>query len=149
MADVYILFQSGVTRDGKAVDVGDTADLVFMRAHNDAQEEYLKELEANPQWAEKRTCMESLATFRPAMSKAIDWAQANGKQSQIVKTESDEEGNFSAALPSGKYSVYVRGRAGFNEALWDTGVGNIDIRPGSHTEIKLSSPHESCVDVPD
>jgi hypothetical protein len=40
MADVYILFQSGVTRDGKAVDVGDTADLMFMRAHNEAQEQY-------------------------------------------------------------------------------------------------------------
>jgi hypothetical protein len=109
----------------------------------------LKEFEANPQWTEKMACMKDLATFHPAMFKAIDWAEAHGKQSQIVKTQSDEEGSFSASLPPGKYSVYVRGRAGFNEALWDLGVENVDIHSGPHTEIKLSSPEKSCVDLPD
>ena len=150
MADVYILFSAGVTRDGKAVDVGETADLVFMGAHNDLQEQYIKEFEANPQWSEKMACIKDLATFRPAMIKTMDWGEAKNKPSQIVKTQSDEDGNFSASLPPGKYSVYVRGRAGFNEALWDLGdMLYVDIHPGSHTEIKLPSPNTSCVDVPD
>lgn len=150
MADVYILFLSGVARDGKVVDVGETAYLVFGSAHNDLQEQYLKEFEANPQWSEKMACIKDLATFRPAIIKAMEWAEAKNKQSQIVKTQSDEDGNFSASLPPGKYSVYVRGRAGFNEGLWDLGDElYVDIHPGTHTEIKLSSPHTSCLDVPE
>jgi hypothetical protein len=149
MADVYILFSAGVTRDGKAVDVGETADLVFMGAHNDLQEQYIKEFQANPQWSEKMACIKDLATFRPAMIKTMDWAEAKNKSSQIVKTQSDEDGNFSASLPPGKYHVLVRGRAGFNEGLWDSGLENVDIHPGSHAEIKLSSPDKSCLDVPD
>ena len=165
MADVYILFSSGVTRDGKAVDVGETADLVFMaadhearvlnneklEAYNKAQEQqYNEQLAASSYWSEKGMCMRDLATFHPAMLKAMDWAEAHSKQSQIVKTQSDEDGNFSASLPPGKYSVYVRGRAGFNEGLWDLGDElYVDIHPGTHTEIKLSSPHTSCLDVPD
>lgn len=164
MADVYILFSAGVTRDGKAVDIGETADLVFMGAQHDAQvlnnekleaynkaqeQQYNEQLAASPDWSEKGICMRDLATFRPAMIKTMDWAEAKNKPSQIVKTESDEDGNFSASLPPGKYSVYVRGRAGFYEALWDLGDElYVDIHPGTHTEIKLSSPHTSCLDVP-
>jgi hypothetical protein len=149
MADVYILYQSGATRDGKAVDVGETADLVFMEAHNEAQEQYLKDFQANSQWSEKTACMKDLETFRPAIIKAMEWAQVHSKQSQIAKTQTDEEGNFSASLPAGKYDVYVRGRAGFNESLWDTGIYNVTIQPGAHVVLKLSSPEKSCLDVPD
>lgn len=149
MADVYILFLEGVTRDGRSVDVGETADLVFMGAHNDLQEQYIKEFEANPQWSEKMACIKDLATFRPAMIRTMEWAEAKNKPSQIVKAQSDEDGNFSASLPPGKYHVLVRGRAGFNEGLWDSGLEHVEIHPGSHTEIKLSSPHTSCLDVPD
>jgi len=120
-----------------------------MGAHNDLQEQYIKELEVNPQWSEKMACMKDLATFRPAIIKTMDWAEAKNKPSQILKVQSDEEGNFSASLPPGKYHVLVRGRAGFNEALWNSGLEYVDIHPASHTEIKLSSPDKSCVDVPD
>ncbi len=149
MADVYILYQSGVTRDGKAVDVGEAADLVFMEAHNHAQELFIGEMGKNPQWTEKEECMKDLATFRPSMSQALDWAQEHKKQNQIVTTQTDEDGNYSASLPVGKYSVYVRGRAGFNESLWDTGIYNVTIQPGAHVVLKLSSPEKSCLDIPD
>jgi hypothetical protein len=164
MADVYILFSSGVTRDGKAVDVGDTAWRHYAQAQNDAQvlnnekleaynkaqkQQYNEQLAASPEWSEKGMCMRDLATFRPAILKTIDWADAHSKRSQIIKTQSDEDGNFSASLPPGKYGVYVRGRAGFNESLWDLGYDFVDIQPGSHVSIKLSSPETSCLDVPE
>jgi hypothetical protein len=79
MANVYILFDSGVTRDGKAVDVGETAWFVYENAHHVAQVQYLKDFEANPQWTDKMACMKDLATFHPAMLKAIDWGEAHGK----------------------------------------------------------------------
>lgn len=149
MADVYMLFSSGVTRDGKAVDVGETADGAFMDAQHDGTVQYLKEFEENYQWSDEIACLKELAVFRPAMIKTIEWALAHKKTSQIIKTQSDEEGGFSASLPPGKYHLLVRGRAGFNEALWDSGMEYVDIHPGSHVEIRLSSPDKSCLDVPD
>jgi len=62
--------------------------------------------------------MRDLATFHPAMLKAMDWAEAHGKQSQIVKTQSDEDGNFSASLHRGSMPFTFEARR-FNESLWD------------------------------
>jgi hypothetical protein len=149
MADVYVLYSAGLTRDGKAMDSGETADLVFMEAHNTGQEEYNQEFRAHMEWTDKQACMKDLATFHPAMLKVIDWADAHKKGSQLIKTQTDEEGNFSVSLPPGMYGVYVRGRAGFNEALWDSGLDYARVQPGSHIVMKLSKPTTSCVDFPE
>ena len=149
MADVYILYASGVARDGKSVDVGETAELVFMEEQNHAQALYVGEIGKNPQWSEGETCMHDLATFRPSMIKALEWVEDHKKQNQLVKTQTDEDGNFSASLPVGKYHVYVRGRAGFNEALWDTELEYVAIQPGAHVVLKLPSPSTFCLDVPE
>ncbi len=149
MAEVYILFSSGVTRDGKAIESGDTANIVFMGAHHDATTLYLEQFNANYQWTEKEACMKDLATFHPSMIKALAWAEDHKKQNQFVTTQTDEDGNFSASLPVGRYEVYVRGRAGFNEALWDTELDYVAIQPGAHVVLKLPSPSTSCLDVPE
>jgi len=58
MADVYILYASGVARDGKSVDVGETAELVFMEEQNHAQALYVGEIGKNPNGQKgKRACM--------------------------------------------------------------------------------------------
>ncbi|MGA2851348.1 MAG: carboxypeptidase-like regulatory domain-containing protein [Terracidiphilus sp.] len=149
MADVYILYSSGVARDGKSVDVGETPELVFLKEQNHAQALYVGEIGKNTQWSEKETCMHDLATFRPSMIKALGWVVDHKKKNQIVTTQTDEDGNFAAPLPVGKYHVYVRGRAGFNESLWDTDLDYVSIQPGAHVVLKLSSPSTSCLDVPE
>ncbi|HWG18679.1 MAG TPA: hypothetical protein VN678_12500 [Acidobacteriaceae bacterium] len=149
IADIYIFFVSGVTRDGRAVDVGDTAGLMFMEAFNVAEEAYNKELADNPDWSERTACLKDLSTFHLAVLKVLDWAENNKKQSQILVTKTDEDGYFSAALPPGQYHVWARGRAGFNESLWDSSPEIIDIQPRSHIELKLASPRTSCLDTSD
>ena len=87
-----------------------------------------------------------MATFYPSMLNTLRWADDNKKQYQIVKTQTDEDGNFSASLVAGKkYHVYARGRAGANEAFWDGDL--VTIQPGARVVMKLSSPETSCLDV--
>lgn len=149
MADVYILFSFKVTKDDKAIESPDIkADIVFMNARNAAQELYIEQFKANYQWSDKEACMRDLETFRPSMMKAMEWAQDNKKEEQIVKTKTDEDGYFSVSLPAGrKYHVYARGRAGFNESYWDG--DRVTVQPGAHVAMKLSSPDTTCLDVPD
>jgi phosphopantetheinyl transferase (holo-ACP synthase) len=149
MADVYILFSFNVTTEGKAIESSDIkADNIFTEARLAAQELYLEQFKANYQWSDKEACMKDLETFRPSMIKAMEWAQDNKKQDQIVKTQTDEDGYFSVSLPARKkYHIYARGRAGFNEAYWDG--DRVTVQPSMHVAMKLSSPETSCLDVPD
>lgn len=149
IADVYILFETGVTKDGKAIDKGASASRVYMNEHNREAELNMADEEKNgANWSEKTTCMKRLNLFEPAMLKVLSWADTNKKADQIIKTQTDEEGNFKASLPAGNYTLLVRGRAGFNEALWGGGINDVTMQPGAHIELKLSSPSESCIDIP-
>ena len=80
---------------------------------------------------------------------ADEWVVTNHKESQLIMTQTDEEGTFSVRVSPGIYEVYVRGRAGFNEALWDTEVGfDTRVQPGARVVLKLAKPRVSCLDLP-
>lgn len=105
MAEVDILFVSGSTRAGKAFDTpGGTAGLVYMEQSLKALQQNDEEAkEDNDNWSNKRRCLKDLHTFYPVILKTREWAEANKKLGQIVTTQTDEEGRFSASLPMGKY----------------------------------------------
>lgn len=96
-------------------------------------------------WSPSLACREELLSWDKALSQTRQWALDEKKTSQIVSTEADEEGKFSATVPPGVYSVLVRGRAGFYEAAWlDEGIS---VNAGTEIAIKLPAPQKSCQSV--
>jgi hypothetical protein len=128
-----------------------TAGLVYLEETNKATEAYTAELEKDGvNWSEKSTCLKSLTIYSSTLVKVLEWVEANAKFKQVTIAQTDESGNFSVALAPGEYIVTVRGRAGYNEAVWDTSpLNNPVVKAGGRTQIKLSSPDKSCVSIPD
>ena len=145
MAEVHILYLHGVGRARPAGE-GETAGMIYMEESNKASELYMKQLDASgASWSDKMLCMNDLHTFEPVILKVIDWASVHKKTAQLISTQTDEEGRFSTLAPPGEYIVLVRGRAGYNEALWDTNpLNDIQVGPGARVEVKLGSPTKSC-----
>lgn len=149
IAEVYLFLEVGVTKNGKAVDIGKTAGLAYEDEYLKAMGIFVKDYRENVgTWSDESVCKKKLFNYETAVLKAREWALANGKLSQVIRTTTDEEGKFVVSLPTGNYVLLVRGRAGFNEAVWVSGAAGVIVQPGSKTEIKLSSPEQSCLDIP-
>lgn len=125
----------------------DSAGMAWLDERTKALEAYTKDLEGNGEsWSESLSCQKELLTYRHAIVKTLEWAQAEKKSWQVISAQTDEDGNFRIPIPRpGKYVVLVRGRAGFNEAVWqDT---DLEITPGQVTTVKLASPEKACLDT--
>lgn len=85
--------------------------------------------------------------FLDALGNTFAWAEANHKTNQILRTKTDEEGNFDFAVPRpGVWTVYAYGHAGSYNAFWGGIVGNaLIIEAGSAYTVKLSSPETACL----
>jgi len=141
IADVYIFFMSGS---------GDTAGHIYYRESGRAIEAFSKDLDASGgTWTQKMICLKQLYMFQPVLLKVLDWAEANKKMSQITILKTDEDGNFTTTLAPGAYTIAIRGRAGFDEALWESGpLNDISVSPNHNLDLKFSSPSQSCPSEP-
>ena len=145
MADVYIMFINGV---GKPPD-GQTVGLTYTEETTKAEKLYGQELTASGgNWSSEEACKRDFIGYKAAIAHVMDWAATNNKISQLVHTQTDEDGKFIATIPAGEYLVAVSGRAGLNIAIWEMDILNdVTIKPGAHVEVKLSSPLKSCIDL--
>jgi hypothetical protein len=96
--------------------------------------------------SEVSECLEDLQTYDLAVMGTLKWGEENQKESDIWITNADEEGVFKITdVPHGTYILLARGRAGFNEAFWKVGVGNLAVESGMETTVKLSDPEKACL----
>lgn len=126
----------------------DSAGMAWLDNQNKALGEFNRQLTTEGAgWSDARMCRQHLLAYAQALSATIDWASENNKPWQILSTDADEDGAFKIAVPRpGKYEVVATGRAGFNDAVWETDFKTeIHVEPGMTTEIKLSSPKEACL----
>jgi hypothetical protein len=132
----------------------DTAVSVFLDAEHDGYER----LNKLPYDSEESSCRQELHVRDESVASTIRWVEYNEKYSEFLTTQADEEGTFHiSGIEPGGYTLVVRGRAGMNEAYWETDVffiqvggkmswkvGGDDFIPGKDVSIKLSSPEKSC-----
>jgi hypothetical protein len=89
-------------------------------------------------------CREELLSYDKKVLRLLDWTKAENRSSQIVTGSTDEEGMIRMTVPHGMYRLLVRGRAGFNDALWQS---DVLITSGKETDVKLSVPLQACLAV--
>jgi hypothetical protein len=96
---------------------------------------------------DKVECTHTLVTTLQALNKAVEWAEANQKASQALRTTTDEEGNFAFTISRpGVWEVYAYGHAGFNDAFWGgTLKSSLIVEAGAAYTLKLSSPETACL----
>jgi hypothetical protein len=92
-------------------------------------------------------CRKGLEVYTNALSAALDSAKAAGKANQFLSAETDEEGNFKMVAPPGAYRLLARGRAGFNDAVWTSGIYDIEVKSGAETAVKLGKPEKTCLTI--
>jgi hypothetical protein len=108
----------------------------------------LQNLEASYQQlaATGDTCNLRLLIDIKSLQSTLDWAKKNGELKQIRVVQADEEGAFDfSEVQPGSYILLARGRAGANEAHWESD-GDIKIKAGQKFTVKLGSPHTTCLD---
>jgi hypothetical protein len=149
IADVYAFYMyRSVAYANAHPNDENSAGMTWMEQHNKAMEELNKQLEGSTNWSESLSCRKELLTYRHAILETLKWAEAEKKAWQVVSVQTDEEGNFRVPISRpGKYLVLVRGRAGLNDAVWQSDAVGVTITPGQVANIKLASPEKACLDV--
>jgi hypothetical protein len=151
MAKVYLFYsyrlQSSKVPDLNGHPEDQNPTLVWSREKLKALKEIRAALEkALASGAPSPPCLEQLLEYDKALIETLKCCQYERKADQIVFADADEEGNFKISVtPAGIYTLVARGRAGFNEALWQG--GQITIDSGMETTVKLSAPEKSCLVV--
>jgi hypothetical protein len=123
-----------------------SAGMEWLRAQTQATEEANKAVEQDDakNWTERLTCLKYLRIYNQAVLDTLKWAEKENKEWQVIPFEADEEGLFTIKVAHpGKYILMARGRAGFNDAAWES--DEIVVAPGANVKIKMSSPKESCL----
>jgi hypothetical protein len=87
-------------------------------------------------------CRSMLLAYDKATLEILTWARETNQTAQIALEDADEEGRFTLSALPGSYLLVVRGRAGFNDASWQT---NVTVEAGKETTVKLGSPEQSCL----
>jgi hypothetical protein len=141
MASVYLIY---VYRGEKFPhEDSETAGRLWVGELTKALKEDMEKMSV--QNIESRPCYMDLLIYSSSFRKALKWASANKQEWQIITDQTDEEGNFKISVPHpGDYDVLVRGRAGLNEAVWES-PNYVTVTLGEETTIKLSSSEVSCV----
>lgn len=177
MAHVYLLWcfsslEFAQEQERKGIHE-DSADLVFIRAFNEAVEKDSTKRESvrrlneaaekmgnvlgkqDRPWrksSESIICTLDLIEFDTAIRTLTNWRISNGK-TQVLAGDADEDGYFKiTGVPPGVYDLVARGRAGFNDAAWSVGLsfdstGKIIVPSGKELVLKLSSPVKACPTV--
>lgn len=94
-------------------------------------------------WSEETTCKRDLLNYEMALAGVRKWRWDHREWDQFVAGQADEEGQFKVEVPrAGKYLLFVRGRAGFNEAFWSA---DVTIASGVEAVVKLGEPEKACL----
>ncbi len=97
-------------------------------------------------WTDELMCRRDLVNYDEALIAVRQWRWEHKEWDQFVSAQADEEGQFKITVPrSGKYRLFARGRAGFNEAFWSSGSDDVIVAAGTDTVVKLGQPMKSCV----
>jgi len=148
-AHVYLLFEwSGKSKASHGKD--NDSQHAYL-AYLDKQNEEMKKMLAEPKGSDgddALLCRKSILVVVEAVSYALNWSQENRRANEFMSVDTDEEGSFRiSGVPAGIYFIVVHGRAGANEAIWS--LDNISIKAGSSVSVKLPSPEEACVVLPE
>jgi hypothetical protein len=136
VATVYLLYVYRSVKYAEAhPEDENSAGMEWLKQRNTAFENFMDERKTNGEsWSDSLDCQTELLTYRKALLGTLNWATSKNKPWQIIGTETDEEGMFRVEVPRpGKYTLIVRGRAGFNEAAWIS--ENIHVAPGTETKM--------------
>jgi hypothetical protein len=113
------------------------------RALAQEDDEHIK---ADPNYVPLTDDQEALLFVRDSEEEILSLVEKATKAGKRVRTTlTDEEGRFNVTgLPAGGYWIAAFGRAGANEATWDTSA---KVYAASDTVVKMGSPDTSCVDL--
>jgi hypothetical protein len=129
----------GVTPAPEETPIERTARLAAQQRRAEEAEKRRAEKATSDELAE---CRSMLLAYDKATLEILTWAREASQTAQIVLEEADEEGRFTLSALPGSYLLVVRGRAGFNDASWQT---NVTVEGGKETTVKLGSPEQSCL----
>ncbi len=161
MAKIYLLWKYHSKSEEMAEENrgkgGDFAQLTFLDELIKAKKALLKEAKRDPgNWSDLQWCNLELRAFDAAVTATLQWSLDRKRTDQVLVGSADEEGNFRMiGVRPGVYDVIARGRAGFNEAFWDThdiesaSQDDITVAAGMETAIRLASPAKSCLELSD
>ena len=97
----------------------------------------------NNRWSDEIMCRRELLEYDQALLGVRRWRWEHKEWNQFLSAQADEEGLFRIAVPrSGKYLLIVRGRAGFNEAVW---TADVTVAAGVEAGVKLGQPGKACL----
>ncbi len=88
-------------------------------------------------------CRRELLSYDELVVGTMKWAEEQNKGWQVLTGNADEEGVIDLSVPRpGMYRLVIRGRAGFNDAVWES---DVVVTAGAVTKLKLSSPAKACI----
>ncbi len=94
-------------------------------------------------WNDETMCKRDLLNYEMALAGVRKWRWDHKEWDQFVAGKADEDGQFKVAVPrAGKYLLFVRGRAGFNEAFWSA---EVVVAAGLEAAVKLGQPEKACL----
>jgi len=111
----------------------------------------LKRLKTYGQWLEENgsttsevlICRRELLSYDEPVIGTMKWAEQQNKDWQVLTGNTDEEGMIDLTVSHpGMYRLVVHGRAGFNDAVWQS---DVVVTPGAATKVKLSAPVKACI----
>jgi hypothetical protein len=120
----------------------------MLKAEDDIQTKLKEFSEGYPhaEFDENLSCRRELIAEDAALLATMEWVQQNKSLKQLLTTDADEEGVFQIIkVPAGQYTLVARGKAGANDAFWNS---EITVKPGSAISVKLSAPEKSCLASP-
>lgn len=148
MAKVYALFGGAASSDNEDRLEPETPWAIFEGALTAAISEFRAHAnKSGDSWSEQEFCQNDRNTYDVALLNVFNWASLHQKQngSEIIRVQADEEGKFRLTVSRpGGYLVIAYGRAGSNEAYW---AAPTNVQTGEDTDIKLSAPVKSCLDI--
>ena len=146
MANIYLLYEY----HGKTVSDKEYQGTAGGMAWSDQESRRLKDYsqwlkENGKDTSESLWCRTELLGYNKSVLEIMKWADSENKRWQVIIGQADEEGTFKISVPHpGKYRLLIRGRAGFNEAYWNTDVA---VNAGVETTVKLAAPSKSCLEI--
>jgi hypothetical protein len=150
MADVYLFYVSRnpnfatLDKEGKEEYEDSVGGGQYLSEEVNRLKEENEWLEANAvQVSDSLVCRHELLSYDKRNIQLLEWARARNKGWQVIIAEADEEGTIRINVPRrGMYRMVVRGRAGYNDVIWQS---DVVVRPGEETSVKLSTPLHSCL----
>ena len=122
LAKLYLIY-SPRPIDGVTNQVADkSAGLAWAKARTKAATDSLEEYKRDgADWNDAVSCRHDMLHEDAAIVEILQWGRDQKKSNQIYPADADEEGNFKInnVSPAGGYFLVARGRAGFNDALWE------------------------------